>query len=387
MLETIREYAREQLEAEEENDAAMGSFAGYYVGLAERAESQLGGEAQGMWLHRLAVEHDNLRAALQWAIDMSDAETVLKLVGSLWRFWYRQAHITEGRRWLEQALSVAEARDRSADPSSRSPRLLEVWAKALNGAGAFASIQGDFAAARERFEASLALRRDLGDKQSIANSLINLGTVAQEQGDYASALPLLEESLALGRELDDKRGMGIALNNLSTLYKQQGDYARGRALQEEALALRKEQGDTWGVAMSFTNLGALAEAQHDYASARSYLEQALSMWQSLGGTLGIASSLEELGRVATKSDPQSAEVLRSAAMLLGAAERLRESMNSPLSPTERPFVEEAVAYAQARLGVEAFSAAWTDGRAMSPEEAVELALGAGSSVDSNEADG
>jgi non-specific serine/threonine protein kinase len=386
MLETIREYAREQLEAEGETRVAMERYAAYYVGLAEEAESQLGGGKQGEWLQCLEEEHDNLRAVLRWAIDGAEADTAIRLVGSLWRFWYRHAHITEGRRWLEAALENAEMRMRNAeyvegDPNNpqsaiRNSQWREVLAKALNGAGAFASIQGDFAAARERFEASLALRRELGDKQSIANSLINLGTVAQEQGDFESALPLLEESLALGRELGEKRGIGIALNNLSTLFKQQGDNARARVLQEEALSLRKELGDQWGVAMSFTNLGAIAEEQRDYASARSYLEQALALWQSLGGSLGIASSLEELGRVAAKSSPESAAVLRNAAVMLGAAEKLRETLNTPLSPTERPFVDEAVAQVQARLGATTFAEAWAEGRAMSPDEAVAYARGA-----------
>jgi predicted ATPase/Tfp pilus assembly protein PilF/DNA-binding XRE family transcriptional regulator len=374
MLETIREYANEQLEASGETEPVMQRLAGYYAALAEEAETQLGGQAQGEWLQRLEGEHDNLRTVLQWTTTTgrSEADSALRLVGALWRFWYRRAHITEGRKWLEQALAAAGDLPHQ---TPEDPRTLEVRAKVLNGAGAFASIQGDFAVARRRFEESLALRRELGDKQNIANSLINLGTVAQEQGDQETALAFLEESLALGRELGDKRGVAIALNNMGTILKERGELDRARALQEEGLALRAELGDDWGVAMSLNNLGVVAEEQHDYAAARSYLERSLALRESLGDNMGIASCLEELARVAAKSEPESEDIQRGAAVLFGAAEMLRDALNTPLSPAERPLIEQEVARVVEQLGEGAFSEAWSRGRAMSVEEAVRYALG------------
>ena len=382
MLETVREYAFEQLEVSRELEMAQRRHAAYYEKLAEEAESQLTGQEQEAWLRRLENEHDNLRAALRWCIEQGEAEVALRLGGALSRFWYRRGHITEGRKWLGKALAIAEQKLQPADKLSIEDArpMIEVWAKALNGAGILASIQGDYGESRSRFEVGLILVRRLGDKQSIVNTLHNLGTVAQEQGDHGTARSMHEESLILRRELGDKRGIAMSLNNLGIILKEQGDYARAHSLQEEGLALRRELGDNWGVAMSLNNLGVVAAEQQDHVSARSYLEQSLALRQDLGDKVGIASCLEELGRVATLSAQGDKQALKRAAVLFGAAEALREALNTPLSPAERPLVEGAVAHMRDSLDKSTWQTAWAQGAAMTFEQAIAAALGVNSPV-------
>lgn len=376
MLETLREYAFEQLEAGHETEAVQRQHARYYLKLAERAESQLMGGEQEAWLRRLEEEHDNIRVALRWCVERKESEIALRLSGALTRFWYRRGHISEGRGWLDMVLATAERALQPPDDAStqESRSMMEAWAKVLNGAGILASVQGDYNASRPRFEAGLALARKLGDKQSIANTLHNLGTGAQEQGDYASARSMHEESLALRRELGDKRGVGMSLNNLGIILKEQGDHAEARAHQEEGLALRRELGDKWGVAMSLNNLGVIAEEQQDYDAARLYLEQSLALRQDLDDKVGIASCLEELGRVTAASAPGDKETQERAAVLFGAAEALREALNAPLSPVELPLVEQAVADMRASLDEAIWERARAEGRTMTMEEAIGVAL-------------
>src|SRR5205085_3466393 len=131
-LETIREYGLECLTTNGEVETVRQAHALCYLTLAEEAEPKLGGPEQIVWLKRLEWEHDNLRAALHWLIEQEEVEAALRLGGALWRFFWMRGHLSEGRNFLEQALSASE---RVA---------VSVRAKALNGAGVLAGLQGDF---------------------------------------------------------------------------------------------------------------------------------------------------------------------------------------------------------------------------------------------------
>src|SRR5262249_18043079 len=158
-------------------------------------ETKVVGPAQGIWLERLELEHDNLRAALAWSLKCSDecgvmsdefgvlthhsslithhySEAALRLCGALQRFWQGRGHLWEGRRWYAAVLS------RTANQAGTQAR-----AKALNGAGVLANFQGDYAAACAYFEESLSIRREIGDKQGIADSLVGLGNMTCFRGD------------------------------------------------------------------------------------------------------------------------------------------------------------------------------------------------------------
>jgi predicted ATPase/class 3 adenylate cyclase len=155
MLETIYEYAREKLENSGEAETIKRAHAEYFLALAEKAEPKLTTAEQGAWLERLETEHDNLRAALSWSLGRKDQELALRLGGALWRFWFLRSHLSEGLQWLGEVLSLRGG-------------FTALRAKALNGAGDLVWSQGNYDRAKELYEESLALSRQLGDKRGIA---------------------------------------------------------------------------------------------------------------------------------------------------------------------------------------------------------------------------
>jgi tetratricopeptide (TPR) repeat protein len=379
----------------------------YYLRLAEAAAAAWNGPEQEAWLERLELEHDNLRAALSWALDRRETEIAARLGAALWRFWNTHSHLSEGRRWLAAILALPGA----PPPAAR--------AQMLNGAGAMAYMQGDYADAMARHEESLHLRRSLGDLRGVADSLNNLGLVAHDLGDYERARVLLEESLALKRDLDDRAGTGAVLNNLGMLVQGQGDYAQAQTYYEESLALYRALDARWGLAFPLNNLGLVALQQGDYARAKVYYEESLEVCRDLGDRLGIGYALNDLGEVARRQgDPTRARALFSeslvlrqelgdqegiansleslgslaleqhpaamrdrlagvdrAARLWAAAATVREAMGAPLPPADQARLDEELAAARAVLGDRAFQAAWDAGRALAPDDAVAYALG------------
>ncbi len=398
MLETLREYAREQLSPEEQT--ALGHRHGeHYLALAEEADPRLTGPEQAQWLDRLETEHDNLRAALAWCKSAEDgAEAGLRLAGALWRFWQTRGYVSQGRGHLVEAL-----KQKGATVSTLAR------AKALNGAGVLARRQGDYLAARALHEESLVIRRELGDRYSIAGSLHNLGNVASHQGDYGAARALYEEALAINRQIGNRAWEAFNLGSLGLVAQAQGDYAAARSLHEESLAIERELGHKHGIAGSVHNLGELARRQGDYGTARALYEEALTINREIGNRAWEAENLRELGLVAEEEgDYAAAEALvkeslaikedlgekrgiaasmealarvyggqgqpERRARLFGAAEALRASIGAPIPPADRDEYDGEVAAVRAALTKEACEAAWAAGRAMTLEEAVDYAL-------------
>ena len=289
MLETVRQYAQERMAEQGDAEALRHRHAMFFLALAEQAEPELRGPAQAAWLRRLEVEHDNLRAALRWTVDAEEAELGLRLAGAVWRFWWIRGHFGEGRRWFDGLQAVVE-RGAAVRAATR--------ANALSGAGTLARDQGDYRQGAALLEASLALFRDLGDREGIASSLHNLGLTASYQGDYSRAASLLEEALALSRELGDSGGIALSLNSLGRTITEQGEYSRAVALLQEALAVRRELGDKRGMAWSLNDLARVIRVQGDYARAAALLEESLALRRDLGDKRGIAWSLNDLARVA-----------------------------------------------------------------------------------------
>jgi len=309
MLETMREYGLERLEATGDTTAVRGRHAAYYLALAEAAEPELTGTEQARWLGRLEAEHDNLRAALRWAPG-GEPVVGLRLAATLWRFWHIHGHLSEGRGWLEGLL--AEMEDVSGhggavdeDASGTGATELErgaLRAKALRGAGGLATEQGDFRQARTLYESALAAYRTLGDREGIAAVLNNLGVAADGHGEYGRAEMLYAESLALKREVGDRRGITTSLSNLGRLALQQGDDERAVTLHEESLALSRGLGDTGSVALSLNSLGEVALYQGAYARATPLLEESIALARAVGDKRGLAFALNNLGDVALRQD-------------------------------------------------------------------------------------
>jgi tetratricopeptide (TPR) repeat protein len=190
-----------------------------------------------------------------------------------------------------------------------------------------------------------------------------------EQGDYAVARSLLEESLMIRRQLGDKAGIAVSLNNLGMVAIQQGDYAIARSLLEESLLLCREVGDQWLNAAALETLGDLRRAQDDHAGARSLYGDSLAIYRRLEDKRGIAHCLEGLATVACMKGQH-----KRAAQMFAAAEALREASAAPSRKSERANDDRFVMAARAALGEETFASAWAEGRAMTPERAIEYAL-------------
>jgi predicted ATPase len=396
-LETIHEYARERLAERGETEALARQHAAFYLRLADEAAEALVGPDQVSWIARFEEEHDNLRAALRWAIEHGEVETALRFANGLWWFWLVRGHLSEGRRWLTDVLAL-DAGNQSA-----------LRANVLNGAGTLARDQGDYAAALTLYEESLAIRRATNDPFGISYVLNNLGMVAWNQGDYPAAQRLHEESLAIRRTLGHPLSLAFSLNNLGLVLQSQGDDTAARALYEESLAIRTAINDRRGIALSLSNLGELAHRRSDGEAARRLYDESLAIMRELGDQRGIAAALFNLGVLALAEDDtvrartlhaeslairwdvadksgiaESLEGIASvaigagqthrAAHLFGAAEALRETIGEALPSDQRATHERQVGCARSMLGPDTWNAAWSTGRALPLEQAIYEAL-------------
>jgi predicted ATPase/transcriptional regulator with XRE-family HTH domain len=290
LLETLREYAWEQLCAEGEAAVTQRCHAEIYLRLAEEAATHLRDAAQGIWIEQLEEEHANLRAALAFTLAAGDQETAIRLGIALWRFWNIRGYYEEGGRWLERLLAQAD------QPAQR--------ATLLYARGMLARMRGDVALAIDSLTASLALFREQEDLRGTASALRGLAFVHYLRHDNAGARPLLDEALALFHRLDDLEGVAVTLDNLSYI---SNDHEEKRRLSEESLALRRRSGNLRGITMSLVGLAENAIYRGEYATARVYMQEHLQINQELGNHNGIANAIYTLGHIALGAgDPVTA---------------------------------------------------------------------------------
>jgi DNA-binding CsgD family transcriptional regulator/tetratricopeptide (TPR) repeat protein len=288
MLETIREYALEMLDANGEERLCRHAHAVYYMTLAEESERELVGPQQASWLEWLELEHDNLRAALDWSLQQDEdtnetqrrVEIALRLAGALRRFWQMHGHLNEGQTFTEKALSASEG----------IPVSTQARAKALIAAGTLASIQNDYDRTEVYCRESLLLFRELGDQQGTALSLFLLSVVPMMKGDNVTARSLAEEALALFREMGEKERVAWSLSTLGLLDTQEEKYASAHARYEESLAIHRKLSNKRGIAASLLRLAQLLfVSQGDQAALNSLLDECLTLNNELGEREGIAN--------------------------------------------------------------------------------------------------
>jgi predicted ATPase/DNA-binding NarL/FixJ family response regulator len=400
MLETIRDCALERLQGCGERDLARRSHAGYFVALAERAKPDLDGASRAGRLTCLEAELDNVRAALDWAVE-HDGELALRLATAMAKHLAgRGRYIVETHGWLERALAV----DGDAPAS---PRI-----EALNWLGLSSSNLGDLRRTKEVAEEALTLarrRRDeagtghaltnlahvalmdgeldrmeafttealmlfrrSGDLRGAGRCLLDLAQVARARGDARTAMSFDEDALAVLREAGAKHRVAIAALNVALDAKLLGDLDRAERLAAEALALSDEGDDTRGRALALINLADVARCRGDRRRAVALAAEGLRLTWEYGErpavvlTLGaIAQDMALLGDVAR------------AARLLGAAATHGAAFGFQSSPSED---EEATAGIRARLGEAAFATAYATGVAKSLADAVAEALAASTAV-------
>ncbi len=279
MLETIREYALERLTESEETEAIGRRHAHYFLALAEQSQPELRGPKQTAWLERLEQEHDNLRAALEWALeDTADEqaterrELALRLSAALEPFWVMRGHYREARAFLERVLAGCETESAS------------LCIKTLQTTADIAQRQGDFDRAEVLAQQSLVLCRELGDTHGLANSLSLLAEVAYTKGKTAEGIALLEEQVRLLRQRGEPGEVATALFNLADQVSTQGEYARGQSLLEEALLLfRKADDELWvGSTLVWSAFYLWWSASSDVATVRQRLQQGQALISKVG---------------------------------------------------------------------------------------------------------
>ncbi|MGA2922608.1 MAG: protein kinase [Candidatus Sulfotelmatobacter sp.] len=398
MLETIREYALEKLEASGEEALTKRAHAAYCLVLAEEEATEQCGAEGTEWSGRFAREHDNFRAGLEWLTETGDAEWGLRLGTALFRFWEIREYLAEGRDQLNKLLNLAGA----AGPT-------KARARALFAAGALAREQGDYASADKLINESQDIALQLGDKKGVAVSLNALAVFARDRSDVARAHVLFEATLGLWRELGDQKALARALSNLANVLRLQGDYERANVLHLEGLSIFQGLGDRTGVAWSLNYQGDVARDHGDTAAARTLYEQGLGIFRELGDRWGIAGTLADLGSLAREEGNYSsarslfgesiklfqeldhkrgvARLLECSACLAaaqldaerslrlaGAAAALRQNIGAPLTPAEQAKLQVSLQPAREALTDTVGTQAWLAGWALPVENAIDEVL-------------
>jgi non-specific serine/threonine protein kinase len=284
LLESLRVYAADALAEAGETERVRERQCAWVLTLAERAASELHGPHQDLWLDRLDRERDQLRAAQRWAGARGDAETIARLGGALWQFWWARGEAAEAQEWVSTVVPLAQ----QARPTLP-------LARALHGAGMLAGSLADYPTCRSLLHEALAAARQLGDQDTLAMVLDGLGRQLSFEGQYAEANRHLAEALAIVRALDDRQALARTLSRFGFLQYLEGDHEAARAALEEGLAVAREAGDAAMIAEILDKLGQMAHSDGDLDGAVRLFEQAAAIWRELGQGHWLAMTLNNLG--------------------------------------------------------------------------------------------
>jgi predicted ATPase/class 3 adenylate cyclase len=328
MLVTIREYAAERLEEEPDATATHRRHAEAFLALAEAAQPHLLGERAAAWNERLEREHDNLRAALTWTLSEDEAELGLRLIIALWRFWQVRGHLDEASERIEAVLALPSVQGQSA----------ALRARAHSAAGGIAYWRSDERSTYRHYTAGLALARESGDRQLIADALYDSGFAPlSEPSSQAERMraggPTMREALALYRELGDEAGIASSLWAVSMSVAAEGDVTAAMTYAAESLEMSRRRGDQFraGWAAHLLGLGSLYQGR--VPEAARFFGESFEGWVAAGDRSGITLLVYDLAILATR---------RGAAergwRLLGAADELRDETGTDLVNEQVDFL-------------------------------------------------
>jgi predicted ATPase/DNA-binding CsgD family transcriptional regulator len=289
MLETIREFALEELASSGELELVQERHARFFLAFAEAGDEDNVARIQGSRLDRLEVDHDNLLAVLGWSLTAAQGvEIGARLAGALELLWQLRGHFSRGRAWYERLLA------REDDPGL-SPRLRArlLWVNAF-----LAWRQGDYPSAIRDSERGIALSRSLGDGGELPRCLAMRALVACHQAQYAVAHALLDEGLQVAHKIGDDWARAVVMGFSSLLACLEGDYPLSRSYGEESLRIFREQRNPHGIAMNLDTLGVVARRQGQNDRAQALHDESLAVSRALGDKAAIAVSLANLGHVA-----------------------------------------------------------------------------------------
>jgi predicted ATPase len=398
MLEVLREYALEQLDSAGQTEATRRRHWTYYLDLIEAIEPGPKEPDLPAWMKQLEEEHDNLRAALTWALEQNEVEAALRIAGAVWKLWQIHGHVQEGMEWMQVILTRSEGQVSTAR------------AKVLWGAGWLGMVTGNLAQSRKYFEEGAAISRQLNDTRYLGLSLHGIGAVARGQGDFASSRAAFDESLPLFQALGNTEDIAWTFEHLGATAIEQGDFEQAIAYLSQALVLFRELRQNWACAEALTFLGHAALQQRNYVLAQNRYEEALAIYQELedrpnvatmnsyvGATLfgrgdyqravglykeslllardfkdywGVTWGVERLAEVAEKLGQ-----LDRAARLWGAADSLRNVSGMSWHPGFHSYyTEQRFTSLKGELGETRWEQLWAEGRSTGLNEIVDHAL-------------
>lgn len=361
-LETIRDYAREQLQANGELEAMQQRHAQYFLELAERIEPDLSGPEQSRAVSLLAREQDNLRTALSWSIERGETELAQRMCSALSFFWEARTQFQEAHRWIDAAL------DMPLVPQPTSPT---IRAKLLMAASRLALWEIACEHSRELANQALALYEEVGDARGKTMALFQIGDTWHMQGEYALATGYLEGCLEPLREQENWRVYAFSLSRLGAIALLSNDHQKAWERLNEALPLLRQYSEPGLLNVALVYLGVLALLQGDPTQSISHLREGLLLAQRTRNTYMIATALIASGCVlGMKRGPSFA------ARVCSAAESLFASLKTALPAAYRPLYTTFLGAIQGQVDEAQWEAWWNEGKAMSTEEICRLALDA-----------
>ena len=373
MLATIREYAADRLAVRSEAETLRRRHAETYLALVDEASPHLFGPRGKLLLDRLEQDHDNLRLALDWALDRGEAGFALRFVAGIWRFWQMRGHLLEAWERVQRVLAMPNL-------PGEAP---ELRARALSAAGGIAYWREDGSAAHALYRDALELARTTDDRALLAEALTNFGYVPEPNQSASSGLsvggrPFFEEAIGLYRELGDRGGLANAIGALAVSRIRAGDLDGARPLVEESLALARAAGNRFAIGWSLNGLSVIAYYEGRLQEAVRSAVEALQVFNETGDVSGISVMLVELSAAAQSiGAPEPSWRLRGAGVALsdrfGVAwgDSVVERLGLP--PLVRPSDDTNA------------QQAWDAGAAMTVDEAVRYALAAAAELSGREA--
>jgi predicted ATPase/DNA-binding XRE family transcriptional regulator len=357
MLGTIQEFARQRLQETDLEARIRNWHLAYFLDFAGKADHALRGADQAKWLKRLNSMHDNLRAALDWAIETGQTAGALQLAQRLWWFWSKRSEFNEGRQWGKRVINM---QDTSLFP--------DLYADVLAQLAHHACLQIGVREAKPLVEQALAIARTQDNRQTLANALMVSGIVLTYEENFAAAQSALEESIALFQEMRDQWGAAVALMSLAYSTYRKDDRVTALVLSRQALTAFRALGDQYFQSVCLYEIGSLRAQQGDWEEGFAELRQSLrisreldSRYEIAGGLLRLAETEQHRGRPAR------------AVRLYCAARNVHESIGSLQPDDDRKFVEYLTS-CRAALRETEFEAALEEGRAMTMDQAVAYAL-------------
>lgn len=398
LLETLREYALERLDVNEQLSVFRRRHASFFLEFVESIEPGPKKPNLSVWMKDLEEEHDNLRAALQWALENNDIESALRIAGAIWRFWQIHGHVEEGSKWMSMILDRPEKQASMSrakalwgagwlgmvmgnltqsrayfEEGAAIARLLNddhYLGLSLHGQGAVARAQGDFDHSRAAFEESLPLFKGLENTENVAWTFEHLGVTAIEQADFAQAGAYLSQGLALFQELDQRWPCAEALTFLGHTALQQANYVLAQKRYEDALAIYVELEDKLNIATINSYIGATLFGRGDYVKSVTLYKENLLLSHELKDHWGLGWGMERLAEAAEKLNKPE-----HAARLWGAADSLRRVSGVLWHPGFHSYyTEQRFAALKSLLGEARWNELWQEGQTMSTAQAVKIAL-------------